>query len=100
MGVHVGIDVSKRHFDWVLAATGSVLWSDTQSAEVSRVPNSAAGVRRLVAELGRIELASVIVESTGGYERALLDALGAAGLPVALVNPWRVRRFGEGHATV
>jgi transposase len=31
-----------------------------------------------------------------GYERALVDALAAAGLPVVLVNPWRARRFGEG----
>jgi len=29
-------------------------------------------------------------------ERALTEALSAAGLPIVLVNPWRVRRFGEG----
>ena len=36
------------------------------------------------------------VASTGGYERALVEALAEAGLPVILINPWRVRRFGEG----
>jgi transposase len=44
----------------------------------------------------KLELESIIVESTGGYERRLTEALTAAGLPVILVNPWRVRRFGEG----
>jgi transposase len=37
-----------------------------------------------------------VIESTGGYEKALVVALCEAGLSVALVNPWRVRRFGEG----
>lgn len=86
MGVHVGIDVSKQHLDWATGPEG----------DVSRVPNSPAGVRRLVSLLRKIELASVVVESTGGYERALVAALAKAGLPVVLVNPWRVRRFGEG----
>ncbi len=86
MGVFVGIDVSKQHLDWVLGAEG----------KVERVPNRRAGVRRLLARLRKVELASVIVESTGGYERALTEALSAADLPVVLVNPWRVRRFGEG----
>jgi transposase len=86
MGVCVGIDVSKQHLDWVLGAEGNV----------ERSPNTRAGVRRLVARLRKVELASIIVESTGGYERTLTTALAAAGLPVILVNPWRVRRFGEG----
>ena len=82
----VGIDVSKQHLDWVLGVDG----------KVARVPNSPAGVRRRVARLCKVELESIIVESTGGYERALTEALSAADLPVILVNPWRVRRFGEG----
>ena len=86
MGVHVGVDVSKQHLDW---ATGT-------EGEVERVPNTASGVRRLVAKLEKVEPASIIVESTGGYERKLVEALDAADLPVILVNPWRVRRFGEG----
>jgi len=86
MGVHVGVDVSKSHLDWVLGPEG----------EVSRLPNSPAGVRRLVSSLRKLDLALVVVESTGGYERLLTVALAKAELPVALVNPWRVRRFGEG----
>lgn len=82
----VGIDVSKEHLDWVLGAEG----------KVERLPNSPAGIRRLVAKLRKTKLESIIVESTGGYERKLTEALSAADLPVILVNPWRVRRFGEG----
>jgi transposase len=86
MGEHVGIDVSKEHLDWVVGIEGSA----------DRTPNTSAGVRRLVASLRKIELDSIIVESTGGYERRLTEALTKAQLPVILVNPWRVRRFGEG----
>jgi len=86
MSVCIGVDVSKEHLDWVFGAQGGV----------KRVSNTPAGVRRLVKQLAEIEAATVVVESTGGYERALVDALAAAGMPVALVNPWRVRRFGEG----
>jgi len=86
MSVCAGVDVSKEHLDWVVGAEG----------KVERAANSPAGVRRLVKKLGKIELDSIIVESTGGYERGLVDALAAENLPVVLVNPWRVRRFGEG----
>jgi transposase len=86
MGVCVGIDVSKHHLDWVLGAEGNA----------RRVPNAPSGVRRLVAKLAKGPADLIVVESTGGYERALTEALSAADLPIVLVNPWRVRRFGEG----
>ncbi len=82
----VGVDVSKHHLDWALGGEGSV----------ARVPNTPAGVRQMVAKIRHREVALIIVESTGGYERVLTEALTEADLPVALVNPWRVRRFGEG----
>ena len=86
MGECVGVDVSKHHLDWVSGGEGNV----------ARVPNTPAGVRRLVTTLRRLQVALILVESTGGYERPLTEALSAEDLPVVLVNPWRVRRFGEG----
>lgn len=86
MGVCIGVDVSKEHLDWVAGEQG----------DVSRTLNTRAGVRRLIAKLKSLDVGLIVVESTGGYERNLVDALTAEGLPVALVNPWRVRRFGEG----
>jgi len=86
MGNCVGIDVSKHHFDWVAGGEG----------DVARVPNTPTGVRRMVPKLQRLEATLIVVESTGGYERALTEAISEAGLPIVLLNPWRVRRFGEG----
>ena len=37
----------------------------------------------------------VIVEATGGFERAVVGALAAVGLPVAVVNPRQVRDFAR-----
>ena len=86
MGDCIGVDVSKHQFDWVAGGFGNV----------ARVPNTPAGVRRMVAKLRSLEATLIVVESTGGYERALTEALSEANLPIVLVNPWRVRRFGEG----
>ena len=38
----------------------------------------------------------MIVEATGGLERALIKALDAEGVPASIVNPARVRKFAEG----
>ena len=37
----------------------------------------------------------MILEATGGFERAVVAALAAAGLPVAVVNPRQVRDFAR-----
>lgn len=86
MTVCAGIDVSKDHLDWTVGSMG----------EVRQVPNTPAGVRRLVRKLQRLELERVVLEATGGYERLLFQALVDAGLPVVRVNPKRVRDFGKG----
>jgi transposase len=86
MGVFVGVDVSKGQLDWAAGEGG----------EVNSVPNTTAGVRRLITKLSKLEVELIVVESTGGYERRLTEKLQEVGLPVVLVNPWRVRRFGEG----
>ncbi len=37
----------------------------------------------------------MLLEATGGFERAVVGALAAAGLPVAVVNPRQVRDFAR-----
>ncbi len=37
----------------------------------------------------------VVVQSTGGLERQLVRELYAAGIPLAMVNPHRVREFAK-----
>jgi len=82
----VGVDVSKHHLDWTFG----------DSNPVQHLPNTPSGIRRLLERARRHEPTLIAVESTGGYERLLVTALQQAELPVVLVNPWRVRRFGEG----
>jgi transposase len=42
----------------------------------------------------------VIVEATGGFERTLVGALAAQGLPVVVVNPRQVRHFARATGTL
>jgi transposase len=37
----------------------------------------------------------IVLEATGGYQRAVVAALAAAGLPVAVVNPRQARDFAK-----
>jgi transposase len=85
MNDFVGIDVSKANLDWAI-----------HQGPEGRVQNRKIQIRRLVIKLQKLQPTLVVVESTGGYERALIEALQEAHVPVAHVNPWRVRRFGEG----
>ena len=86
--IYAGIDVSKAKLD--LARSGS--------DAVETFANDAAGIARIVEVLAALgpALSVVVVESTGGLERPLVEALLDAGLPVALVQPGRVRYFAKG----
>lgn len=86
MNLHVGIDVAKHHLDW----------GTHQDEVIERLQNSPRAIAGLVRRLAKRKPDTIVIESTGGYERELVDRLAAAGLPVVVVNPWRVRRFGEG----
>jgi transposase len=84
--VFVGIDVAKDKLD--LARSDSV--------ELIAVANDGQGIARVVRELTAARPTRIVVESTGGLERPLLEALLDANMPVALVNPARVRHFAIG----
>jgi transposase len=83
--VTVGIDVAKAHLDVAVRPSGDQ-W---------QAPNDAAGVAALVARLGALAPALVVLEATGGLERLAAAELAAAGLPVAVVNPRQVRDFAK-----
>ena len=83
--VWVGIDVSKARLDVALGAAG----------ELFEVANDQRGIAALLARLSQPALARVVVEATGGLETALVAELGAAGLPVVVVNPRQVRDFAR-----
>ena len=81
----VGIDVSKDRLDVHLLP----------ACESFSVAHSRKGLWRLVAALGAEETALVVLEASGGYERACADLLAESGFDVAVVNPRQVRDFAR-----
>lgn len=81
----VGIDVSKSTFVVAVAPSGDRWVCET----------TPAAIEALVTKLRAVTPTVIVVEATGGYERALVAALAAAELPVAVVNPRQVRAFAQ-----
>jgi transposase len=83
---YVGIDVAKDKLD---------LARGENDEAIATFANDAAGIAAIVQRLTAAKPAMIVVESTGGLERPLLEALLEADLPVALVHPARVRYFAK-----
>ncbi len=83
--VFVGLDVAKATLDVALRPTGEQ-WS---------VPNDEAGAGALVERLRPLHPTLVVCEATGGFERAAIAMLAAAGFPVVVANPRQVRDFAR-----
>jgi transposase len=81
----IGIDVAKA---WLEVARSG-------EERTWRVANDADGIAGLVTQLTAQAPRLVVLEATGGHERAVTAALAAAGLPVAVVNPRQVRDFAK-----
>jgi transposase len=83
--VYLGIDVSKDWLDMHIRPTG-----------VShKMPYTPAGVRKVLKEARRAGVRLAVMEATGKLEEKAAEALEAAGVPVAVVNPGRVRDFAR-----
>lgn len=85
--IFVGIDVSK--------ATLEIALDD--SARTRTLGNDETGLKALVAELSAMKprVAVVLLEATGGLERAAATALCASGLAVMVVNPRQAHDFAK-----
>lgn len=81
----IGIDVSKKLLEIGVH----------QSDYRFRCPNDPKHFPALITELISLRPARILLEATGGLERALLQALHAVGLPVVVVNPRQVREFAK-----
>src|SRR5262245_34341305 len=81
----VGIDVAKAQLDIAVRPSGE-RWT---------VPNEASGVVTLVERLQALGPTLIVLEATGGLERAATAALATAGLPVVIVNPRQARDFAR-----
>ena len=82
--VYMGVDIAKAYLD---AAIGN---------EKRRFANDALGHRELIKWVKQFSApVQVICESSGGYERALVQALARAGVKISLVQANRVRQFAR-----
>lgn len=79
----IGVDVSK---DWV-----DVFGKDRGAARIEARPGRLAAFARRARRDGAL----VVFEATGGYDRALMKALDAAGVAYARVNPRQARDFAR-----
>jgi transposase len=61
------------------------------SGERWAVPHDASGVMTLVDQGHALHPTRIVLEATGGLERAVTSALATAGLPVVVVHPRQVR---------
>ena len=84
-GKYVGVDVSKDRLD--VAVLGE--------RPEKQMSNTQKGIAALVQWMQELQPELIVVEATGGYQRAVVEALFWAGLPVAVVNPARVRQFAR-----
>jgi len=83
--VNVGIDVSKNTLEICIQPL----------KERCSVSNNSAGIRKVVRRCRALGAQRIVVEATGGWERALASALNKARLPVVVINPRRVRDFAK-----
>lgn len=86
MSTVVGIDVSKRTLD--------VAFGAEDPAPIT-LNYSNSQIEWLVGRLCQVAPRLIVLESTGGLELPLMNALLAAQLPVARVQPGRVRFFAR-----
>jgi transposase len=90
--VFAGVDVSKDRLDVCLR------WSEPErhnEEEAFIVTYDDSGIDALVSRLLKERPELVILEATGGFERAMVGALAAVGLAVVVVNPRQVRDFAR-----
>jgi len=81
----VGVDVSKTELECFVLPTEERIHSSQAPKDVEELADRIAAFKPDL----------VVIEATGGYEQALLNALLARAVPVNRVNPRRVRRFAQ-----
>lgn len=83
--IYIGIDVSKSKLDIAVWDTGEY-WVES---------NEEKGLAKLIKKLKIMDPLLIVLEATGGLELPLVYELAYAKLPVAVVNPKRVRDFAR-----
>lgn len=81
----VGVDMARDGFVWSVHGVPG-----THSAS-----NDEAGFEALRASLKDLQIGLIVIEATGGLERALASFLLSNNLPVAVANPRAARQFAR-----
>lgn len=82
---YIGIDISKHYFDLYDMADGKNM----------HFQNNTKQIKQCAGELKKLNPKLIVAEATGGYEIPLVIRLQAEELPVAVVNPRRIRDFAK-----
>jgi transposase len=83
--MYVGIDVAKDRLDVHIRPQG----------EAFSVARDGDGLAALTERVSALKPALIVMEATGGFEVTVAAALGAAKLPLAVVNPRQIRDFAR-----
>ena len=81
----IGVDISKALLD-------AHRLPDSAAGQFS---NDKAGFRDLIRWVDALDVERIVYEPTGAFHRSFEEALSAAGLPIAKVNPLQARRFAQ-----
>lgn len=88
-------EVSVEQFVGIDVSQAELMVSVRPSEERWTVRNDDEGVAELVTRLKANPPSLVVLEATGGLQRALVAALALAGIPVAVINPRQARDFAR-----
>jgi transposase len=83
--IAAGIEAGQKYLDVGVAPAGKTF----------RVPNTPAGIVRIVERLAALDVRRIVLEAIGPYAQRLVDALGRAGFEVGIVNPRRIKAYRD-----
>lgn len=83
--IYIGIDVSKANLDVFILPKRKYM----------RFSNDAADIQKLLTKVRLFPNVLIVLESTGGYEVSLSNALSKANLNVCVINPRQIRDFAK-----
>lgn len=83
--IYIGIDVSKAMLDVFILPNRSHIQHE----------NSSTGITKLIKKIKSFSNALVVLESTGGYEKPVAQALAKENIHVAVINPRQIRDFAK-----
>jgi transposase len=82
---YIGIDVSKARLDV----------HTLPEKRYMQFENNVSGIRKLIKKVKLFSDVLVVMESTGGYEKPVAQALAKENISVAVINPRQIKNFAR-----